>query len=46
VDALKFHSSMTLFDRAAPHDVFADALVAFFDGAPDRATLALLAKQR
>lgn len=46
VDALKFHSSMTLFDRAAPHDVFADALAAFYDGAPDQATLALLAQRR
>jgi uncharacterized protein (DUF1810 family) len=46
VDALKFHSSMTLFDRVAPHDLFADALAAFYEGASDRATLALLAKQR
>ena len=46
VDALKFHSSMTLFDRVQPHDLFADALTAFFGGAPDQATLALLARQR
>jgi uncharacterized protein (DUF1810 family) len=44
VDAMKFHSSMTLFDAvagaAAPG--FAQALDAFFGGAPDAATLKLL----
>ena len=42
-DNLKFHSSMTLFHRAAPAEtIFATALDAFFAGAEDAATLALL----
>ena len=42
-DNLKFHSSMTLFHRAAPAEpLFATALDAFFAGAEDDATLALL----
>jgi uncharacterized protein (DUF1810 family) len=45
VDALKFHSSMTLFDAigGASQPSFAKALVAFYNGQPDRRTLALLA---
>jgi uncharacterized protein (DUF1810 family) len=40
-DDMKFHSSMTLFHRAAPDEpLFADALAAFFDGTEDTATLA------
>jgi uncharacterized protein (DUF1810 family) len=46
VDAMKFRSSLTLFDRAAPGDVFADALDAFFAGEPDERTLALIAEAR
>jgi uncharacterized protein (DUF1810 family) len=47
-DSLKFHSSMTLFATAAAHDsvtddpgndVFADALVQYFHGEYDQATL-------
>jgi uncharacterized protein (DUF1810 family) len=39
-DNLKFHSSMTLFARAAAHDdVFHTALRKFFAGAEDRQTL-------
>jgi uncharacterized protein (DUF1810 family) len=40
-DDAKFHSSMTLFDRAAPSEgsVFRRALEKYFDGIPDRATL-------
>lgn len=42
-DDLKFHSSMTLFSMAAPHEpVFRDALERFFAGAPDPGTLPLL----
>jgi uncharacterized protein (DUF1810 family) len=41
-DWLKFRSCMTLFDRASPEDVFAGALVKFFDSAPDPKTLRLL----
>ncbi|MGR6469215.1 DUF1810 domain-containing protein [Rhizobium sp. PAMB 3182] len=42
-DDMKFHSSMTLFHRAAPDDkLFADALTAFFDGMEDAATLTRL----
>jgi len=40
-DDLKFHSSMTLFHRAAPdEEIFREALEAFFDGEEDSATLA------
>ena len=42
-DDMKFHSSMTLFslvERDRPN-VFADALLAFYDGKPDRATVQL-----
>ena len=39
-DDLKFHSSMTLFGRAAPHEpLFRRALVAFFGGVEDMETL-------
>jgi uncharacterized protein (DUF1810 family) len=47
-DNLKFHSSMTLFSWAVAHgpamqmlgnDVFAKAIVKYFDGLPDRATI-------
>ncbi len=45
-DDLKFHSSVTLFARAAspgPEDqVFAEALAKYFDGVPDQATMDLL----
>ncbi len=43
VDALKFRSSMTLFDAAEPDGAFARALDAFYDGERDLRTLALLA---
>lgn len=43
-DDLKFHSSMTLFGRAAPEDpLFGNALDAFFGGEEDQGTLDRLA---
>jgi uncharacterized protein (DUF1810 family) len=43
VDAMKFRSCLTLFARAAPEEaVFAAALAAFFAGAPDPETVAML----
>jgi len=44
VDAMKFRSSMTLFDGASNRiePIFAEALAVFYDGAPDERTLALL----
>ena len=43
VDALKFHSCLTLFARAAPGEgLFDQALQGFFGGAPDALTLRLL----
>lgn len=43
VDALKFRSSMTLFQAAAPGEpLFRRALEAFHAGEPDRRTLAIL----
>ncbi|HZC65735.1 MAG TPA: DUF1810 domain-containing protein [Candidatus Dormibacteraeota bacterium] len=42
-DDLKFHSSMTLFNQAAPREQsFADALQKYFAGQPDKQTLLLL----
>lgn len=38
-DDLKFRSSMTLFDAAAPHDIFAAALEKYFAGDRDPLTL-------
>ena len=46
VDAMKFRSSLTLFDRAAPGDVFDRALEAFFGGERDELSLALLEPTR
>jgi uncharacterized protein (DUF1810 family) len=42
VDAAKLRSSLTLFDRVAPHGIFARALAAFFGSERDERTLALL----
>jgi uncharacterized protein (DUF1810 family) len=43
IDAMKLHSSMTLFARAAPEEsAFADVLARHFDGRPDDATDRLL----
>lgn len=43
LDALKLHSSMTLFHRAAPDEpLFRQVLDRFFDGQPDPATDRLL----
>ena len=40
IDAMKFKSSMTLFERCADDDApFAQALDAYYDGERDRATL-------
>jgi uncharacterized protein (DUF1810 family) len=42
-DHLKFHSSMTLFSKAAPDEpVFTDALARYFGSKPDERTLELL----
>jgi uncharacterized protein (DUF1810 family) len=46
IDEMKLRSSLTLFDRVAPDDVFASALGAFFGGEADERTLALLAPTR
>jgi uncharacterized protein (DUF1810 family) len=42
IDALKLRSSLTLFDQAQPSGPFAKGLEAFYNGAPDERTLALL----
>jgi uncharacterized protein (DUF1810 family) len=42
VDALKFRSCLTLFDRVEPASIFAAGLKSFFGGTPDERTLALL----
>lgn len=43
VDAMKFRSSMTLFDAAGGGERFHAALDVYFGGAPDEATLRLVA---
>jgi uncharacterized protein (DUF1810 family) len=44
IDAMKFRSSMTLFSLARPQEpCFGAAIDAFWDGAPDPATLELVA---
>jgi uncharacterized protein (DUF1810 family) len=46
IDALKFHSCVTLFARVAePDSPFHRALAQYFAGTPDAATLAILARQ-
>lgn len=42
IDAVKFRSSMTLFDEVAPNNRYRRALDAFCAGEPDPATLGLL----
>jgi uncharacterized protein (DUF1810 family) len=42
IDAMKLKSSLTLFDQLEPNSCFAAALAAFFRGARDPRTLALL----
>ena len=42
IDAMKFRSSMTLFDLASPDDIFKKALATFFDGMADKRTLSIL----
>jgi uncharacterized protein (DUF1810 family) len=42
VDAIKLHSSLTLFEAAGGGPVFVRALDAFFAGERDRRTLSLL----
>lgn len=43
IDAVKFRSSMTLFDSVAPGDRYGRALDAFFGGERDPETIKLLA---
>jgi uncharacterized protein (DUF1810 family) len=38
LDAMKFKSSMTLFDAASPWDIFEKALEVFFGGNRDKRT--------
>jgi uncharacterized protein (DUF1810 family) len=46
LDAMKLHSSMTLFHLAATDEpVFGQVLDRYFDGLADQATLSLLAKR-
>jgi uncharacterized protein (DUF1810 family) len=46
IDAQKFRSCLTLFLQVAPSEqLFSDALTRYFDGAPDAATLSILARQ-
>lgn len=45
IDAMKFHSCMTLFDAVAPDDIFQAALAKFFAGQADAGTRAILAGQ-
>lgn len=42
IDALKFRSSMTLFDLVSPDNIFAEALDAFYSGQRDPRTIELV----
>lgn len=42
VDAMKLHSSMTLFDAVSPNDIYALVLYKFFDGRVDHNTVNFL----
>lgn len=42
LDAMKFRSSMTLFDLVSPNDIFGEALRVFFAGERDPLTLKLV----
>lgn len=42
LDAMKFRSSLTLFNIAFPDDIFAHALDKFFNGQQDQRTIAML----
>ena len=46
IDTVKLRSSLTLFDRVAPGDIFAPALDAFFKGERDPLTLESLNAER
>ena len=46
IDEMKFRSSLTLFDRVEPNQLFERALAGFFNGRRDERTLALLAPKR
>lgn len=39
IDAMKFRSSMTLFDAVCPHDIFSEALQKYYKGKTDEQTL-------
>ena len=45
LDALKFRSSLTLFDIVSPEDIFADALENFFGGKRCGRTMALVSEE-
>lgn len=42
VDSMKLKSSMTLFDKVSPNDVFAKVLDIFFDSKRDKRTLSIM----
>lgn len=42
IDELKLKSSMTLFDKASPNDIFSDVLDAYYDGERCSRTLRIL----
>lgn len=44
IDALKLRSSMTLFDKVSPNDIFAQVLDRYYGGNRDELTLAMLDK--
>ena len=45
LDAMKFRSSLTLFNIAFPDDIYAHALDKFFNGQQDQSTIALLSNK-
>lgn len=45
LDAMKFRSSLTLFNLAFPDGIFAHALDKFFNGQQDQSTIAMLSNE-
>jgi uncharacterized protein (DUF1810 family) len=45
-DDMKFRSCMTLFDAVSKHEIFAEAIAAFYPDGKDRATLDILQRDQ
>lgn len=46
IDSMKLRSSMTLFDRIAPNDIFARVLDKYFEGERDMRTIGIIESEK